>query len=192
MHAASRPKCVPTSRKVISLHGCARLAAGACVAALALRPAFGAPDVSAVDAAARAAGNRRPTAIAIGRALFASVFPVQVLKVRVDGAGSHEIAGLVLSGRKFHGRVDPAIFTDEVVTLVRKAFAASDVEEVDVWTTLPIVVGAHAVVAGDKAEPTTRIVYGATVLRSEGGAFAARLRAGTSVYWYAPWKASLR
>ncbi len=149
-------------------------------------------DVASVDAAARAAGNRKATAIAIGRRLFATVRPVQILKVRVDGIGSHEVAGLVLSGRKFHGPVDAGGIAAEIVAIVDETFGASDVEEVDVWITVPIAVGEHAVVAGDKAMPTTRIVYATTVLRADRATLAARLRAGTGVYWYAPWKSALR
>jgi hypothetical protein len=124
--------------------------------------------------------------------LFATVWPVQILKVRVDGAGRHEVAGLVLSGVKFHEPTSADAFVREVAALVRETFAASDVEEVDVWATVPLRVGQHAVVAGDKAQPTTRIVYGATVRRGEGGNSAERLEAGDAVYWDPAWRAGLQ
>jgi hypothetical protein len=148
-------------------------------------------SLAEVDAAARAAGNRRPVALAIGRALFARTWPAQILKVRVDGVAGHDVAGLVLSGVKFHERLTAATFVAEVAELVRETFAASDVEEVDVWVTVPLRVGEHAVVAGDKAQPTTRIVYGATVRRDAGPALVRRLTAGDAVYWDADWKADL-
>ena len=144
-----------------------------------------------VNAEARAAGNRRPEAVALGTALLASTWPAQVLKVRIDGAGSHEVAGLVLSGVKFHQPVDAEGFTNEVVALVQRAFMRSGVEEVDVWATVPLHVGEHAVVAGDNAVPTTRVVYGATIRRQESATFAERLRSGTGVFWDAGWKESL-
>jgi hypothetical protein len=136
-----------------------------------------------VDAYARAAGNRRADAVRIGERLFARVLPAQVLKVRVDGAGAHEVAGLVISGVKFHGPLSHTSFTDEVTGLVRDAFVASRVEEVDCWATVPLPVGAHVVVTGDMAAPTSRIVFSVTVRRSEGARFASRLRRGTDVFW---------
>lgn len=157
------------------------------------RPASaGGSSLADVDAAARAAGNRKAVAVAIGRRLFANLRPVQILKVRVDGVGTHEIAGLVLSGVKFHGPVGPRDFGNEVAEVVRETFAASDVEEVDVWATVPLKVGEHAVVAGDKAEPTTRIVYGITVRRDEAPPPFARVAAGTGAYWDPVWKAGLQ
>jgi hypothetical protein len=145
-----------------------------------------------VDAAARAAGNRRPVALAIGRTLFARTWPVQILKVRVDGTPGHDVAGLILSGVTFHERLSVDAFVAEVAELVRETFAASDVEEVDLWVTVPLRVGQHAVVAGDKAQPTTRIVYGATVRRDAGPALVQRLSAGDAVYWDAEWRAGLQ
>ena len=131
-------------------------------------------------------------AIAVGRKLFAQTRPVQILKVRVDGIGRHQIAGIVLSGVKFHEPLGPDGFVSEVAELVRETFASSDVEEIDVWAIVPLRVGQHAVVAGDKAVPTSRVVYGATVRRSSDSALAARLTAGDAVYWDPTWKAGLQ
>lgn len=127
----------------------------------------------------------------LGQALFTDVWPVQISKVRIDGAGAHTVAGLVLSGRKFHRPVDAAAFTEEVVAIVERTFAASAVEEVDVWATLPLQVAPHTVVAGDYAQPTSRIVFSATVRRGERGSFAARLRRGDDVFWDAGWRRTL-
>jgi len=129
--------------------------------------------------------------VRLGQALFTDVWPVQISKVRIDGAGAHTVAGLVLSGRKFHRPVDAAAFTEEVVAIVERTFAASAVEEVDVWATLPLQVAPHTVVAGDYAQPTSRIVYSATVRRGERGSFAARLRRGDDVFWDAGWRRTL-
>jgi len=135
------------------------------------------------DARARAAGNRRAAAVALGTALFAVVRPAQVTKVRIDGAGPHTVAGLVLSGVKFHAPLDRGKFTAEVIDLVGLTFVASGVEEVDCWATVPLPPGAHVVVSGDMAQPTTRTVFAVTVRRSERATFARRLQRGTDVYW---------
>jgi len=143
------------------------------------------------EALARAAGNRPELAARIGRTLFRTVWPAQLVKVRVDGAGAHDVAGLVISGVKFHARLDAAAFTREVTALVRGAFAAAAVEEVDVWATVPLAVVPRETVGGDLAQPTTRVVYAVSVPRAELGRFAARLRRGDDVYWDPAWRASL-
>ena len=137
-----------------------------------------------VNAQARAQGNRRSDAVALGTALLTTRWPAQVLKVRIDGIGSHEVAGLVLSGVKFHTPVDAAAFTNEVIALVQRTFAHSRVEEVDVWATVPLR-------AGDNAQPTTRTVYGVTIRRDEAATFAGRLHAGGGAFWDQAWKRSL-
>lgn len=136
-----------------------------------------------VDAYARAAGNRRADAVALGTVLFAQQRSAQVVKVRVDGAMSHEVAGLVISGVKFHAPLSQSAFTDEVIDLVRTTFAASRVEEVDVWATVPLATEAGAIVSGDMAQPTSRTVFAVSVRRAEGENFASRIRRGTDVYW---------
>lgn len=169
-----------------------------CVALLAASaPAFAAPgdgsaaSVLELNARARAAGNRKADALALARALLAVTWPAQLMKVRIDGAGSHEIAGLLLSGVKFHTRLDAAAFTDEVVELVERSFAASAVEEVDVWAVTPLPVTREEVASGDYLAPTARVVYSATVRRAEAATFAARLRRGDGVYWDAGWRSRL-
>ncbi|HMD02855.1 MAG TPA: hypothetical protein VKG44_07795 [Candidatus Baltobacteraceae bacterium] len=149
-------------------------------------------SLAEVDAAARAAGNRRPEAVKVGRVLFATTWPAQILKVHVDGVGSHEVAGLVLSGVKFHRPLGQEAFTDEVSALVQRSFAAAPLEEVDVWATVPIAYVRDEPVSGDYAEPTSRIVFAATVRRDEGATFAARLRRSEGVYWAPDFLARLR
>ncbi len=165
--------------------------AAAFVLASTVTPVLAGGSTAEVDAYARAAGNRRADAVRIGERLFTRVLPAQVLKVRVDGAGAHEVAGLVISGVKFHGPLSRAGFTDEVSGLVRDAFAASRVEEVDCWVTVPLPVGAHVVVTGDMAAPTSRIVFSITVRRAEGARFVDRLRRGTDVFWDPAFERSL-
>lgn len=172
-----------------------RLAAALAVAAIVVGGHYARADAGGstadVDAALRASGNRKDVAVRIGQALFATVWPAQLVKVRVDGAGRHDVAGLIISGVKFHARLDEPSFTREVVALVDRAFAVSDVEEVDVWVTIPLAVVPHEVVGGDLAQPTSRIVYGATVVRSERATFSARLLRGDNVFWDPAWRASL-
>jgi hypothetical protein len=147
--------------------------------------------LATVDAEARAAGNRRAVAVRIGEALLARTWSAQIVKIRVDGAGGHNVAGIVLSGVKFHQRLGPSAFSDEVIALVAGAFAASDVDEVDVWATIPLPVTAQEVESGEYLRPTARIVYAATVERSEASSFAGRLRTGDDVFWDPAWRRSL-
>jgi len=169
-----------------------RAGALAIAAALAV-PRLAAAGGSAPDAvaAARARGNDKPEATRIGRAIFKTTWPVQVTKIRVDAAGSHRVAGLVLSGAKFHAAVTPERFTDEVIALITQTFAESGVEEVDIWVILPLPTYAHEVVAGDLAHPTSYTVYAATVRRGERDTFGARLRRGEDVYWQPAWRDAL-
>jgi hypothetical protein len=153
--------------------------------------AFAATSLIELNAAERAEGNRKPIAVQIGRALLQTRWPAQVLKIRVDGVGRHEVAGLVVSGVKFHRALDPAAFTAEIVDLVRQTFAASDVEEVDVWATIPLPYAKQVPVNGEYLQPTQRTVYGATIERAEAGTYAARLQRGADVYWDARWRRSL-
>lgn len=144
-----------------------------------------------IDALARAEGNKRGDAVRLGTALLGTTWPAQVLKVRVDGTGSHLIAGLVLSGVKFHGELSLAGFESEVAELVRQSFAAGPLEEVDVWATVPIPVSRLEPVSGDYARPTDRIVFSATVRRADAAAFAARLEHGEGIFWAPDFRARL-
>ncbi len=152
-------------------------------------PATAAFAARADDVArARARGNRRPVAIALATALLREMRPAQITLVRVDGIGSHDVAGIIVSGVKFHRPLDATGFAREIAGIVRAAFAASPIEEVDVWATVPLRLGEKAVVSGDKAESTTRVVYAATVRRDAPGGIAAALR---GAFWEPAWKAGL-
>lgn len=145
-----------------------------------------------LNALERSTGTRKPEAVRLARVLLARTWPAQVLKVRVDGAGAHTVAGLVLSGVKFHAPLDADGFLAEVSALVRLTLDSSTVEEVDVWATVPVSVGKGAVVAGDFAQPTTRIVFSATVRRADAaGGIEALLRRGDVVFWDDSWRRSL-
>jgi hypothetical protein len=149
-------------------------------------------SMAELDAVARAEGNCRVEAIKIGRVLFATIWPAQITHIRVDGVGRHAVAGLVLSAVKFHQAVDRATFLNEIEVLVGRTFAASDVEEVDVWATIPIPYDAREPVSGDLAKPTSRTVFAVTCRRSEFAALTARLRADRDVYWAEDFRARLR
>ena len=172
-----------------------------CICALALisvvavtsaAPVSAAPESTAdLNATARAAGNRHDEAVKIGRVLFSTIWPAQIMRIRVDSVGRHSIAGLMLSAVKFHQDLDRAGFLNEIELLVRRTFATSGVEEVDVWATVPIPVKAHANVSGDLAEPTSRTVFAVTCRRDQLSGLVARLSIGQGVYWAEEFKARL-
>jgi hypothetical protein len=146
------------------------------------------PGVGRTDAYARAAGNEKRLAVAIGRKLFMTEWPAQVLNVYADGIDKHSVAGLHLSGVHFHHGLTREEFISEIASLVQKTFAASSVDEVDVWTTVPLRVGKDIIVAGDLAKPTSRTVFTLSVHRGEPGAsFIRRMRQGDGVYWDQDW-----
>lgn len=160
------------------------------LAAQMLFPAA-APGVANTDAAARASGNLHAQALTIGRSLFATEWPAQVLNVYADGVGSDAVAGLHVSGVHFHQPLTRTQFIAEIADLVERTFAAAPVQEVDVWTTVPVAVPKGAVVAGDLAQPAWRNVFTVTVLRGEGTrALQDRLARGSGVFWDQDWAAS--
>lgn len=129
---------------------------------------------------ARAAGGDRATAVRVARALLARPLAVQLTRVRCEHVGVRRYCGLVLSGVKFHRRVDTKAFLAEVSGLVRGAFAAEPlIAEVDLWVTVPLDAGKGAVVSGDFAQPTSATVYATTVARDD----VARAARGPNVFW---------
>lgn len=148
-----------------------------------------APSVADVDAHSRASGNDRAAAIAVGEQLFRTIWPVQVMQVIGSDVGDHVVLGLRLSGVKFHEPTARDAFDREVLALVQQSFAADPrIEEVDLWTTVPIDVGKGLVVSGDLAMPTTRTVFTISARRSESpAALAARLRSGADVFLDREW-----
>lgn len=171
-----------------------RAAAAAALAVAALGPAcvFAAqPSVVDVNAEVRSAGNRKDEAVKIGRSLLATRGPAQITKIRVDGIGPHQVAGIVLDGEKLREPVGAAAFAEQAIELIEATFEAGDVEEVDVWATVPIAVAPGAIVSGDLAVPTSRTVFSASARRVDRRVYAARVRAGNGVYWAPDWRAQL-
>lgn len=147
------------------------------------------PQTAALDAAARSSGDLRPMAERIGRALFVTEWPAQVLNVYADGIAGHAVAGLRISGVHFHRPLTRAAFLDEIAGLANRVFAASPVEEVDIWATVPLPVRKGTVVSGALALPAWQTVFTVSVLRSEApAALRARLQRGTGLFWDAAWE----
>lgn len=139
------------------------------------------------DAIARSSGNDHASARAIADVVFADIQPAQVVKVTVDRVGNHRIAGLIISGVKFHQSVDRRAFTDEVLSLVARCFAASSIEEVDVRAVVPMAIGRGTIVSGDNAVPVFREVFTLTAQRSEStAALRQRMDNSIGVFWE-PW-----
>jgi hypothetical protein len=168
----------------------ASVAAGALILGLAgaVSQAY-TPSIADLDAAARASGNRRDLAEHIGESVFATEWPAEVSHISANELGSHLIVGIRIWGVKFHKPLTRDEFVDEVVGLVGKTFSVvPSAEEIDVWASVPIVVGRDVVVSGDLAKPTSRLVFSVTVRRDEADA-KVRARAGSSegVFWDQEW-----
>jgi hypothetical protein len=154
-----------------------------------MAPAY-APSVTELDAAARAAGNRRDVAQHIGDAIFAKHWPAEVSQIAANELDGHLIVGIRVLGVKFHHPLTRDQFAAEAVSLVESAFAAAPtVEEVDLWTSVPIGVSKGVVVSGDLAKPTSRTVFSVSVRRSESrSSLQARVLAGSNgVFWDPAW-----
>ena len=115
----------------------------------------------------RIAGNAPGVAEDIAVALLGRSFPEQILKVHVLALPPATVAGIVLSGVKFHHAVDRARFEADVSEMIALAMrAAPGVDEVDVWATIPQAVRAGAPVSGDYAVPATKTVFSCAVRRA--------------------------
>lgn len=134
-------------------------------------------------AAGRSFGTDKATADAIGRAVLAQPLAAQLTRIRCDRVGVHRVCGLVLSGVKFHRPLDRQGFLNEVRDLVRGAFAAAPIDEVDLWTTVPLDAGRGAVVSGDLAQPTSATVFAITVPRAALAGLDRQLASGHDVFW---------
>ncbi len=150
--------------------------------------------VGAADprAEARSFGSDRATALRIASALLARPLPAQLLRVRCERVGRHADCGLTLSGKRFHRTLDLRGWSDEVASLIAGAYAAApEVDEVDLWATVPLDAGQGTVVSGDYAKPTAATVFSIAVPRAERPAVPARLRDGRGVFWDPAFRASL-
>jgi hypothetical protein len=147
-----------------------------------------APATAALDARARAEGNRLDLARRIGAVLFRIEWPAQVLKVQADEVQGRIVVGLIVSGVKFHHPLTRAAFLDEVAALIRGTFAADRrIEETDVWAIVPVRVHPGEIVSGPLAQPTARTVFSASVLRSDLANLADRLENRDDVYLDQEW-----
>ena len=147
------------------------------------------PSVAALDAAARASGNRREVATRVGEMLFRTRWPAELNQISANAVGRHLVLGVRMWGVKFHRPLTRQSFVNEVIGVVDQAFDAEpQAEEVDLWTSVPLGVGKGAVVSGDLARPTARTVFAGSVRRGERPA-ALRERAllGGDVYWDPQW-----
>jgi len=168
----------------------AAIAAGALILGIAGAVSQAAtPSIADLDAAARASGNRRDIAERIGESVFATEWPAEVSHISANELGNHLIVGIRIWGVKFHTPLTRDEFVDEVIGLVGKTFAAvPSAEEIDVWASVPIVVGKEIVVSGDLARPTSRTVFSLTVRRDEADAkLRTRADAGDGVFWDQEW-----
>ncbi len=149
------------------------------------------PQTLELNAHTRAAGNRREDAVSLARTLLRqSAGPAQILHVRVDGAGGHEVAGVMLEGRSKHA-LSRSAFANQVATIVEASLEARGIEEVDVWAVVPIPVPKGAVVSGPMAVPVTKTVFAGTFRRSERAGAASKLREGRGIYVDPVWEATL-
>jgi hypothetical protein len=156
----------------------------ALVLVLSLLPAVARADVAEFDASARAAGNMKRLAVAIGDRIFATQWPAEVAQVAADGVGGHVVVGVRIWGVKFHRPLTRAQFLAEVDSIVALVFAkAPRVEEVDVWAAVPIPVPRGAIVSGPYAIPTTRPVFTLVVRRGKNPATA-------RTFWNEEWARS--
>jgi peptidoglycan/xylan/chitin deacetylase (PgdA/CDA1 family) len=119
-------------------------------------------------ARSRIAGNAPDVAERVAVALLSGGFPEQVLKVRVFKTAPAVVAGIMISGVKFHEPVDRRTFAADAADMVYRAFAADPkISQVDVWAVMPVAVASNATVSGDLAVPTSRTVFSASRRRSD-------------------------
>ncbi|HTW82700.1 MAG TPA: hypothetical protein VMD91_01380 [Candidatus Sulfotelmatobacter sp.] len=141
---------------------------------------------------ARAKGTDLGAARRIAAALLVRPPAAQLLEVRCERVGPHLDCGLILSGVKFHRRLDLASWDAEVSALLAGAYAAEpSADEIDCWATVPLTAHRGEVVSGDYAQPTSANVFSITVPRAGRATVAARLRSGQGVFWDPAFRASL-
>jgi len=162
--------------------------------ALVLGPDATAPNIASLRGIARerAEGNDLKTAERVALVLLEGEFPEQILKVKTLNAAPADVAGIMLSGVKFHAHVSAAMFERDVAAMIARAFAAEPkLTEVDVWAVVPLPVAATATVAGDYAVPTSRTVFSAALSRAAWQAQSGQGSALGETYWDGAWRAAL-
>jgi hypothetical protein len=141
---------------------------------------------------ARSAGGDVATARRIAAALLVRPLSAQLLRVRCERLGRHVDCGLVVSGTKFHRPLDQPGWNAEIAGLIDGAFATvPELDELDVWATVPLDAKHGIVVSGDYAKPTSATVFSITVPRAARDAVRSRLRDGRGVFWDPAFRASL-
>ena len=140
----------------------------------------------------RSSGSDLATARRIAVALLARPLPAQLLRVRCERVGRHVDCGLVVSGVKFHQRLDLRSWDGEIAALIDAAYAAApDVDEIDCWATVPLDAARGTVVSGDYAKPSSATVFSITVPRAARTGVRARLPDGSGVFWDPAFRALL-
>lgn len=145
--------------------------------------------VASADAALRAGGNDKTVARAVGRKLFRTLWPAQVLEVYADSAEGNVVVGLRISGRRFHRALDRSGIAAEIASLAQETFSASAaVREVDAWLTLPPGKGAAP---RDVNTPLWSTVMSISIRRGETPASVrARVIGGEGVFVDQEWARS--
>jgi len=134
----------------------------------------------------RIAGNEPRVAESVAVALLVRRFAEPVMKVHVLAIPRVAVAGIVLSGAKFHAPVSRTRFASDVRAMTQAAFAAApSLSEVDVWATVPVAVPAGEPVSGDFAVPTSKTVFSSVATRQRKG-LETTLEWGTT-YWDPRW-----
>lgn len=111
----------------------------------------------------RIEGNDAKAAEAIAVDLLDREYPEQILKVRVLKVPPVSVAGIMLSGVKFHHRLGVGVFLGDVRAMIAGAFASEPgLREVDVWAVVPVATAPDSTVSGDYAVPTNRTVFSTT------------------------------
>lgn len=121
-------------------------------------------------AAQRAEGNDPALAERIGVALLSGAFPEPILKVRVLTVPPASVAGIMLSGARWHRTINKRQLLGDAVAMAGRAFASGpNLAEVDIWAIVPLPVQPGAPVSGDLAVRTSRTVF-SVVARPANGA----------------------
>jgi hypothetical protein len=148
------------------------------------------PGVARSDANARAAGNHKALAAAIGDRIFRTLWPAQVLSIYDDSVGGRDVVGLRISGKHFHHALTQSQLAGEIASLAGLAFGASrSIEEVDAWLTVPLSEGKGIAVVSDVNRPSWSTVLSVSVRRGEAGAsIVDRIKNGAGVFVDQDWK----
>lgn len=182
LSAATDPYALPRYR-ILRGSGLALLAATLGSVVAATDPARRRVELEHI-AALRAEGNDPALAERIGVALLSAAFPEPILKVRVLTVPPATVAGIMLSGSKWHRAVTKRQFFADVAAMASLAFARGpELAEVDIWAIVPLAVQPQAQVSGELAVSTSRTVFSTAVRRPVGNASPTLGRAFVDDLW---------